>query len=96
MDSKNSSVKIVRALAIVTGKGTDVFNDRIQGGRSIKVWGWPRAHYELAVEAMAKQGIKARLVITPESKYEWRNGGSIRIHTQEAVQQRTRRPYSRV
>lgn len=78
------SAKIARAVITLTGKGTYLFNDRIQGGRSIKVWGWEREHYELAMQAMALQGIKAKLVTTPVFKnLTWQPGGNLRIHTQE-------------
>ena len=77
-----SSSKIVRALMTVTGKGTTLFNDRINGGRSIKVWGWTRGHYEVAIEALAKQGITARLVTTPGIPGVT---SSLRIHTEEVA-----------
>lgn len=83
--TSSKSGKIVRALMTLTGKGTFVFNDRIRGGRSIKVWGWKKDHYDVAIEAMTKQGIKAKLVTTPMFKnLTWKTGGSLRIHTQEA------------
>ena len=80
---KAKSSKIVRALMTLTGKGTFLFNDKIRGGRSIKVWGWKKEHYEVAMEAMAKQGIASKLVKTPDSTSPWRGGGTLRIHTQE-------------
>lgn len=82
--TSSKSGKIVRALMTLTGKGSFVFNDRIKNGRSIKVWGWNVQHYEVAMEAMAKQGIKSRLVTTPNSDNPWRGGGQLRIHTQES------------
>lgn len=78
------SAKIARAVITLTGKGSCLFNDRIQGGRSIKVWGWEREHYELAIQAMAKQGISAKLVTTPIINKVYSIGGSLRIHTQES------------
>jgi len=82
--TSSKSGKIVRALMTLTGKGTFLFNDRIRGGRSIKVWGWKKDHYDVAIEAMAKQGITAKLVKTQESGNPWRGGGCLRIHTQES------------
>lgn len=76
------SAKIARSLMTHTGQGRKLFNDRIRGGRSIKVWGWQREHYELAIRAMAKQGIAAKLVKTPVIK-GWPRTGMLRIHTQE-------------
>ena len=91
MARKNPSVrtksgKIVRALMTLTGKGTSLFNDKIQGGRSLKVWGWKHDHYEVAMEAMIKQGISCKLVTTPGGNGAWRNGKSLRIHTVEAAE----------
>lgn len=80
---RTKSAKIVRALAVVTGRGWAVFNDAIVGGRSIKVKGWDRDVYETAIAALDRQGIKARLVITPV-RSRWCDGGQMRIHTQEA------------
>jgi hypothetical protein len=85
MDRKNGSAKIVRALMTVTGKGTFLFNDKIRGGRSIKVRGWKQEHYEVAVAALKKQGIDAALVTTPVINKMWNQGGSLRIHTKEAA-----------
>ena len=80
-----NSAKIARALITLTGAGTCLFNDRIKGGRSIKVWGWQRRHYELAMQAMSKQGISAKLVKTSVFKnLTWQPGGNLRIHTKEA------------
>ena len=72
------AAKIARALVTLTGRGTYVFNDAIVGGRSIKVWNWDRRHYEVAMDAMVRQGIACRLVTTSGP------GGCLRIHTQEA------------
>lgn len=77
-----NSAKIARALMTLTGQGRKMFNDRIQGGRSIKVWGWKLEHYELAIQAMNKQGISAKLIKTPDIK-GWPRTGMLRIHTQE-------------
>lgn len=84
LHGRHRSARIVRGLMAVTGKGTFVFNDAIVGGRSIKVWGWSQDLYQVALEAMHKQGIQARLVTTPPGGSPWRGGNSIRIHTQEA------------
>jgi len=81
---RRQSARIVRGLIAVTGRGSKVFNDAIVGGRSIKVWGWNRDLYQVALAAMHRQGISARLIITPESKSRWRSGGTMRIRTQEA------------
>lgn len=91
MARKNPSVrtksgKIVRALMTLTGKGTSLFNDKIRGGRSIKVWGWKQEHYEVAIQAMKKQGIEAQLVTTPLVNKKWNVGGDLRIHTVEAAE----------
>lgn len=80
MANGNGSAKIVRALMTVTGKGTTLFNDRIKGGRSLKVWGWTKDHYKVAIQALAEQGIEARLI-----NKKWHVGGSLRIHTKEAA-----------
>ena len=78
------SAKIARAVITLTGAGTVLFNDKILGGRSIKVWGWEREHYDLAIQAMSKQGISAKLVRTPLFKnLTWQPGGNLRIHTKE-------------
>ena len=81
---RTKSAKIVRALMTITGKGTFLFNDRIRGGRSIKVWGWKEQHYDVAMQALAKQGIGSKLVRTRASGNPWRGGSSLRIHTQES------------
>lgn len=83
---RHRSARIVRGLVAVTGCGSHVFNDAIVGGRSIKVWGWTRDIYLVAIEAMQRQGIAARLVNTTEScpGTSWRHGRELRIHTQEA------------
>ncbi len=80
---RSKSAQIVRGLVAVTGKGRYVFNDKIQGGRSIKVWGWSRDIYDVAIAALRKQGIPAQLVTTPKAKSSWSSGNSLRIHTQE-------------
>jgi hypothetical protein len=84
MKTRSKSSKIIRALMTISGDGTFLFNDRIKGGRSIKVWGWNKSHYEVAIHALKKQGITARLVKTPVVNKRWKVGGSLRIHTQEA------------
>jgi hypothetical protein len=81
--SRSKSAQIVRGLVAVTGKGSSVFNDKIRGGRSIKVWGWTRDIYLVACEALERQGIPAQLVTTPKAKSSWSSGNSLRIHTQE-------------
>lgn len=81
---RHKSARIVRGLVAVTGRGDHVFNDAIVGGRSIKVWGWTRDIYLVAIEAMQRQGIQAQLVTTPDGGNPWRGGNSLRIHTQEA------------
>jgi hypothetical protein len=80
--TRSKSAKIVRALMTVTGKGHTLFNDRTKTGRSIKVWGWKQEHYEVAMQALAKQGIPSKLVKTASGRYY---SGSLRIHTQEAA-----------
>jgi len=91
MASKNPSIrtksgKIVRALMTVTGKGTHLFNDKTKDGRSIKVKGWKRDHYEVAMEALIKQGIPCKLVTTPGTRYcGIYYPGAMRIHTQESA-----------
>jgi len=85
MATTHKSTRIIRALITVTGKGTTLFSDRIKGGRSIKVWGWTKDHYEVAIQALAKQGISARLVNTPMVDRAWTSGGELRIHTTETA-----------
>tara|TARA_R110000868_G_scaffold9620_1_gene47480 strand:- start:2463 stop:2684 length:222 start_codon:yes stop_codon:yes gene_type:complete len=46
-----NSAKIARSLMTLIGKGNVCFNDRIRDGRSIKVRGWQREHYDLAIQA---------------------------------------------
>ncbi len=70
--------RIVRELA-----GNKImFNDRlINGGRSIKVWGWQMADYHQAMDALARSGVGCKLVRTPQIKGIWDRGGNLRIHT---------------
>ena len=81
---RHKSARIVRGLMEVTGRGWAVFNDAIVGGRSIKVKGWTRDIYLVAIESMQRQGIEAKLVTTPPPHSAWSSGGALRIHTREA------------
>lgn len=66
---------IVRSLATVVGEGNYIFNDRRKnGGRSFKVWGWKRMHYDLAVEVLEKHGFTARIVD--------REGSALRLYVE--------------
>lgn len=59
MRCEKNPAKIVRALAMLTGRDSSyVFNDRVQNGRarSIKVWGWSEKEYDLAADILVKHG----------------------------------------
>lgn len=60
--------KIVRSVMISRNSGIFMFNDRILGARSIKVWGFKTADYQAAAESLAKHGYRAKLVKTREGR----------------------------
>ena len=61
--AQHSPGKLVRGLVTLLGKGT-VFNDKIQGGRSIKVWGWDERLYNEAAHVLSRHGYRVRKVRT--------------------------------
>lgn len=48
---------------IYFGIGGVVYSDKIVGGRSIKVEGWEKHHYDQAVKVLLKEGFFARVVL---------------------------------
>lgn len=55
------TMRIVRKLA---GKDKTVFNDKLVGGeRSIKVWGWREADYDIAMLMLFAAGCRVRKVL---------------------------------
>ncbi len=56
--------KIVRSVMISRNSGILMFNDKILGGRSIKVWGFELPDYQAASDALAKHGYRSKLVKT--------------------------------
>ena len=60
--------QIVRHLRdpIYFGVGSTVYNDKIDGGRSIKVVGWEKHHYDQAVQVLLKEGFFARVVVATQ------------------------------
>ncbi len=56
--------QVIRALVTLLGRG-EVFNDRIQGGQSIKVWGWDESIYNEAMRILSRHGYRVRKVTTP-------------------------------
>lgn len=64
--------KIVRSVMISRNSGFFMFNDRILGARSIKVWGFKQADYQAAVEALSRHGYRTKMVTTPQ--------GDTRLH----------------
>lgn len=56
--------KIVRSVMISRNSGFFMYNDKILGGRSIKVWGFELPDYQAALDALAKHGYRSKLVQT--------------------------------
>lgn len=58
------AVDIIKHLlrSVDFGVGYYVYNDRIVGGRSIKVLGWRKTHYEQTIQVLAKEGFFAKLI----------------------------------
>lgn len=74
-----SPAKIIRALMIVTGKGTVMYNDKTSFGRSIKVQGVDDKWHHEAANILKQHGYNTKIVTTPILKETWRNGGETRI-----------------
>jgi hypothetical protein len=54
---------IANAVKLVAGKGTNVFNDRLQDGtRSLKVWNWTDTEYKMAQDMLEQAGCTVRVV----------------------------------
>ena len=61
--------KIARKVIKMTGKGSELFNDKlVSGKRSLKVWGWTPKEYFMAVELLTKEGCKVEVVSTIGSR----------------------------
>jgi hypothetical protein len=73
--SKFSPARVVRSLITLLGQPRTMFNDRIQYGRSLKVWGWDDRLYREAAGVLARHGYRVRQVRTPF--------GSTRLHVFE-------------
>jgi len=78
---------IVRSIMVATNTGSSMFSDRLRAtdtkpeGRSIKVWGWKRIHYETAALALKKQGYDVEMVTSPTVNTLFGpSGGQIRLH----------------
>lgn len=71
---------IVRAYMTLYGKERFVYNDKIRGGRSLKVVGWKKADYEAVVPHLERAGWKVVIRRTPELNLTWCRGGAWRIH----------------
>lgn len=66
-----------------TGRGTMVFNDQlVDGSRSLKVWGWMRADYELAKELLEAQGCRV-FSHNFQSYYGTYKVPRVRLHVEE-------------
>jgi hypothetical protein len=67
--SSNASVAIVREYARSIGVPNHyVYNDPlVNGGRSIKVWGWKFEDYANAREALRKSGLVGKIVRNPNT-----------------------------
>lgn len=79
--------KVARKVINKTGKGTFVFNDKLQDGRrSLKVWGWSEAQYLKAKRKLEKKGCIVDLVKFKSTAYGMygRSGRiQIRLHVKE-------------
>lgn len=67
------------------GRGSTIFNDRLKDGRrSLKVWGWSRAHYESFQQLLKAQGLNSEIISVPKRGF-WAKPGDLqyRIHVDE-------------
>jgi hypothetical protein len=72
---KPSPARLLRSLVTLMGTPRAIFSDRIQDGRSLKVWGWDDRLYREAAGVLARHGYRVRQVRTPF--------GSTRLHVFE-------------
>lgn len=73
-----------RQVANLIGKGHMIFNDKLADGtRSLKVWGWKEAEYELAKKMLEMAGCQVKFI--KANKYSQRGGNYTmrRLHVQE-------------
>lgn len=85
--TKQLASKILRNVDKTRKSGKSViFNDRVKGGRSFKVWGWDDADYAAAKEALETEGYMVTIIRTPPSQVYGlprKNQGNIRLHVSE-------------
>jgi hypothetical protein len=72
---KPTPARLVRSIITLLGTPRTMFSDRIQNGRSLKVWGWDDTLYTEASNVLARHGYRVRRVRT-----SW---GSTRLHVFE-------------
>lgn len=72
---KPTPAQLVRSLITLLGTPRTLFSDRIQNGRSLKVWGWDERLYSEASMILARHGYRVRKVKT--------SFGSTRLHVFE-------------
>lgn len=57
------TAKVAQVVKATTGKGTKIFNDRLEdGARSLKVWGWDRGEYFQVKQMLEMAGCRAEIV----------------------------------
>lgn len=62
MNTNKRAADVIRALMTVTSTGRQLFSDRTNFGRSIKVWGWTPEIYQTAIVVLGRYGYNAELV----------------------------------
>lgn len=65
---KISPTKLVRAFMTINRKGTYLFSDRTNFGRSIKVWGFSTFDYEDCAKIIRNHGYEVKIVKTVEGR----------------------------
>jgi len=64
------TTKVARKIMNKSGKGTMLFNDKLEsGGRSLKVWGWGEKQYLKAKRKLEKKGCRVDVVVVKAYKY---------------------------
>lgn len=64
--AKTKTATVAREIMDTTKRGTIMFNDKLaNGARSLKVWGWSHAEYQMAKRKLEALGCQVAMVKAP-------------------------------
>jgi hypothetical protein len=76
------STVLTKSVMMLHG-GTVRFSDKIEGGRSIKVWGWRHETYKELRALLLMVGIESEVKMIPFHRGDGTLRTTVRLHTKE-------------